>query len=397
VKLEIEMLFSEDKLIGTILENKDEMVDCFNAIIPKCEESIRECVKSMRAFCDDAKKTGDELHKKCTGLGGEVKAFLETDVTWKAVKAELNKLRVFKDSVKKALKEQEKQAAKGATKKGEVGTPFQPEGSKLARHILEYITSFSEEERPTTCNMKWTVGVDLFATDDPKAVVIPAERTAEVASKIRAMEYYGAQKAWVVQVMKSKQMTSASAIIVKPQAMRFVARDIASLGPDVKQMSSGWGAAIDEVYAPQFYQHSVGASSFATSTDYGLIDCRMNLEGTEYIMGVPRKYCPGESIDSLYTQMTNFDAMRFIKLCMDKGFIYKSVPSNIIVLPGNHVYVMVNAEGTAVHGLRWQMPGSSKNMMQTIEYLEDLLDSYPYLKSTTSGAILEHLNKMREG
>ena len=192
-------------------------------------------------------------------------------------------------------------------------------------------------------------------------------------------------------------MMSASAIIVKPQAMRFVARDIASLGPDVKQMARGLGAAVDEVYAPQFYQHSVGASSFATSTDYGLIDCRMNLEGTEYILGVPRKYCPGDSIDALYTHMTNFDAQSFIKLCMDKGFVYKSVPSNIVILPGSHVYVMVNAEGTAVHGLRWQMPGSSKNMEQTIEYLNALLESYPELKSTTSGAVLEHLVKTIEG
>ena len=162
--------------------------------MPKCEESIKACVIAMRTFCEDASKTGDELHKKCAGLGGEVKAFLDTNVAWKAVKAELTKLRVFKDSVKKALKEQEKQAAKGATKQGEVGTPCHPDGNKLAKGILEYITSFSEEERPTTCNMKWTVGVDLFENDVPRAVVIPAERTAEVASKIRAMEYYGPRR-----------------------------------------------------------------------------------------------------------------------------------------------------------------------------------------------------------
>ncbi len=75
----------------------------------------------------------------------------------------------------------------------------------------------------------------------------------------------------------------------------------------------------------------------------------------------------------------------------------RTVPSSVNVIPGNHVYVMVSAEGTAMHGIRWQMTGSSKNMMQTIEYLNVLLDSYPDLKSTTSGAILEHLTKMSEG
>ena len=71
---------------------------------------------------------------------------------------------------------------------GEVSAPCNSASIKVARYILEYIKALPEQERPKSDSMKWTVGVDPYEIDDPHAVVIPAERTAEVASKIRAME-----------------------------------------------------------------------------------------------------------------------------------------------------------------------------------------------------------------
>ena len=65
------------------------------------------------------------------------------------------------------------------------------------------------EESPETfeahVNVKWTLNEDLFhPKEKPSAVMIPGERTAELAGHLRSLEYFTDQKAYVSQSMQNQ-------------------------------------------------------------------------------------------------------------------------------------------------------------------------------------------------
>ena len=47
------------------------------------------------------------------------------------------------------------------------------------------------------------------------------------------------------------------------------------------------------------------------------------------------------------------------RLAMGQGFVHSSTPGSLLVLPPGYITVCVNvSEDTAVHGIRWLIPGS---------------------------------------
>ena len=132
--------------------------------------------------------------------------------------------------------------------------------------------------------------------------------------------------------------------------------------------------------APQFFQHVPRAASIFMSTENGLVDVRLVLEGAELIWAVKLDSVQGETIKDKHKHLLDMSAPTFLQLVASHGFAFVGKAGCCVALPPTCAYLITNAKNDApTHGLRWQILGSDARAKETIDAIDKTLAAYPNL------------------
>lgn len=196
--------------------------------------------------------------------------------------------------------------------------------------------------------------------------------------------------------MKKSGRSLSSANIVRPTVVKQLCNALECLGE--AQVASKVGVdVVDELTSPKFYQFFENDGEVMPSTDYGLIEVRLALEGSECVFGIEMDALAGDTITEKFATIESMTLPHFLQLVESHGFSYKSEPGAVIVIPGGYALVFINASKDVVHGMRWQKMGSQKNMKQTRAYVERVLSEMPVYQQTEYRQLLDHLVQAVDG
>ena len=127
---------------------------------------------------------------------------------------------------------------------------------------------------------------------------------------------------------------------------------------------------MDEQFALKFYQHSGNAKLAHLSTERCCLECRLFLEGREIIAGVPYDALAGETAEEKFKMLANMQHEVFMALVGEKGFLYRSAPGAMVIIPPRFCLVNIAVDDVAAHGMMWQLMGSRENQLATVAALQ---------------------------
>lgn len=82
----------------------------------------------------------------------------------------------------------------------------------------------------------------------------------------QGMDYYKSQKEWLGETMKKQTRLSASAMIIKPSVMKKVRTSLSGIHKEMRPAEPTGNAMVDEILAPQFFQHAAQSSDLMVNT-----------------------------------------------------------------------------------------------------------------------------------
>ena len=223
--------------------------------------------------------------------------------------------------------------------------------------------------------------------------VLGKERIETIVSKVKALDYYEQQKEWVKDVMKKGSLHSAVAAIVKKTVLNKVIKIFGAMDVDLKPVEKATGdSALDELFAPQFFQHGAKAGEVTIGTTYGLVDVRICLDGELIIIGVPFKELTGDTLKAKFGTALATSSEAFLNLAKVKGFVSKVTAGSGLVIPNGYVMAAFSPGDHATHGIRYQFVGTDDMARANVEFLTNLLAVYPTMVGETAhGKLLASL------
>jgi hypothetical protein len=243
----------------------------------------------------------------------------------------------------------------------------------------------------TNVNVKWSVGADIYAADVPSAVSIPKERTEAHLADIVTMDYYGSQKNWVNQVMTSSKSAYSDALIVKKTVAAKVTKIIGSLGGDLAPLAASGDTVVNESFQPHFFQFAANRVHTMASTDFGVVDARVIVEGEMTVFGIAVQDVQGDTLAKKHEVLNTMAMRELVSLAQKDGFIAKLGPYQGLVTPGGFCLIFVNNTDKATHGIRWLLPGSERTMKSAIAFMEAAMESS--LAGASTQQVLDFLTK----
>ena len=119
-----------------------------------------------------------------------------------------------------------------------------------------------------------------------------------------------------------------------------------------------------------FYQGIPQGFVVLPSTDWNMVDMRMCLQGKETLIGIPWNVLPGAKASDKADAVLRMDAKTVMQYVKERGFMYQLAPNTMVCTPGDMVLIVVNWSATeAVHGVRWQIPGTAVCLKMAIQSL----------------------------
>ena len=302
-------------------------------------------------------------------------------------------VRAFKASALAALKKKEQEKAREILRKSKIGDQqvTAPGQSILGDSLAKYFAD-NKQTIQTNLNIKWSVPVDLHNKDVPTAVMIPAERMKAASDEISALEYFDSQKEWVAGVMKEKKRKQACAAIVRPAVERKVRASLGKLGSEVAPLARSADEIVNEAVAPQFYQLEANGFVVAFSTEFGMVECRATLGGSDCIMGVPWRCLRGDTMKAQIADLHQMTADCFLKVVREHGLICCSKGCSALVIPCGYALVTVNLKDKPCHGIRWLMCKTNAQFVSAADLGTRLQNEHPDFVNTTHTSVQTYLN-----
>lgn len=167
-----------------------------------------------------------------------------------------------------------------------------------------------------------------------KAVLLPSERCkSTVVNKVIANQYYQSQKGWVSSYLDKNGLLGANSAIVKKAVLTNISNLLKS-NLDGRVFESLQGVeAINECFALQFWQNKPYYQTL-TTTPHCLPECRITLEGSELLVGIPRAEITGTTHKEKIQAVSTMDTQAVIAKAQDSGgFWVKTVPGHLLIIP----------------------------------------------------------------
>eukprot|EP00959_Pyramimonas_sp_CCMP1952_P247667 5177515-Pyramimonas_sp.AAC.1 len=228
---------------------------------------------------------------------------------------------------------------------------------------------------------------------EPSAVVLPPERCKFLVDEVVSLDYYKQQKVWVEQVMKSSALKQTSAVITKSTVLRKVMTSIEKLEKAISAALPASSPEAQEAMAPQFYQLNGQSHRMATISDYGLVECKLCLEGNEMMYGIPSSMVPGATHADKQRILGQMAMREWLKIVEEHGFSYRMAPGVCLVIPARFATFTVNASDDSSHGLRWLIHGNAFHAKAAVQYLDEAIAQKPEIAQGRVGFIKTFLDQ----
>ena len=352
-----------------------------------------------KKYGENGAHTAPNLVEKLINIALDFKQFLTGQNEMVNLKTTVKSAQDFYLQTKKVIEKHVRETTKAKTQRGSLAALVVDGVSKLEKQLLERMAAPPQPFHQNYYKFKWNVKNDLIdtkAVEGAGVVVVPKDRVGKAGEKIRNHEYYGSQKIWSAETMTKGKLAKATTTIVKPAALRsFKASMQSFLGHELDLQATtnlAKVANLGEIFEPKFYQGAAKATSKNTSTDYGLVDFRLQLEGVEHIFGIPLALVPGTSLADQQLALGEFGVDDFLKKVAESGFYLRMVQDQACFIPGNFAIVTV-APDTVFHGIRMLVPGGPLRAQDTIGYLQNCVDTWPELKDSLHEHIAKYLEE----
>ena len=153
---------------------------------------------------------------------------------------------------------------------------------------------------------------------------------------------------------------------------RFAKASARERGQAALECVVGVPAAVEDVFAPKFYQMSECGYHLATSTDWGLVECILQLEGVETFYGVPLERLEGATLAAKETALRSMPVEAFQELVNSDGFSFRTVPMALYIVPGR--FAVIRICGEASHGLAWLSFGGTSTTEHALGHLKCMIE-----------------------
>jgi hypothetical protein len=290
-------------------------------------------------------------------------------------------LKVFQDGTKREVTKRETAQAKAQAARGEVTVTVTAPTQKTnigdeVRALLKTDASHSTKSSGVGSSVRKNI---LNETDVTKSTVVhvPKEELGTVVKTLSNMPYYKEQKGWADKLMEKENLQIASIAIMKVHAARAIQKAIQPISTNIA-VETPAQKELEDMFKPQLFQCNGGSDKATCSTDYGLCEARIVLEGSVYILGIAHPFLKGKTLAEKFDNFTSLDRHSAMRNAKEHGFCLMVEAGSMVVLPGGtHCVLMMNGSdvGTA-HGLRWQFSGSATTKRITKQYLGELIEDY---------------------
>jgi hypothetical protein len=322
----------KDKLVAL----KEEMNDAKQPV----KNYVSTLIANKKAFKENDANDGDAIYGQQAVCRELIKDFTKAE-EYKTLKACVDQLRAYKKNTDQVLTKAEAQSVKEELQKsrasGVSATDSLQFDTKLGKAIKAYLKAIPSTDKRFAgkhFNVKWNVASDLLGAR-PHGVAVSVEQLGTPTKTILDLEYYTNQKKWGLDMMKTTKSPMLTSCIVKPVVVAKLTKLIMKELPQLKYFNDKEIAAdVAGTLQPQFTQSVSGSNKVCTSTDFGLVDVRIHLEGTEFVFGLPWSRLKGSNILDKHDCLTNMKADTFLSEIEHHGFFSKQTPGTMIVIPG---------------------------------------------------------------
>lgn len=339
----------------------------FDKLQSDVKSEVEPCMADINKIVLDWQKGlegNEENAVEIIRIQGEVtkgaKDWTSTSEKFKSLKNAVQSLLNFKKTSGAAVDKILKTEAQSQMNKNKVRSDNAHFDTGLAKEIKKIIDAGELDNHFATkfFGVGWAVLADFIEGETTKCVVIPKEVLGTLATMIRGMDYYREQKAWAQDLMKSNKMSQTVTAIVRPAVLIKIKRALMQhFKKDlVAHDHLGTYAATKGTMDPQFYQQGKGANKVSTSSDFGLSEVRMVLEGSERIWGLPLERIPGQTFAEKQASLGSMRCSDFFLQAKGFGFYAELEPDTVLIIPSKFALVSISATAEVTHGLRMLRP-----------------------------------------
>ncbi|CAE7508330.1 unnamed protein product [Symbiodinium natans] len=219
---------------------------------------------------------------------------------------------------------------------------------------------------------------------------IMAAQTKSLRDEWLAMPYYGQQKEWVQELWKKdkKKVEVSLALVAKPALAGKIDRAWTGLlgtSAAAECLDITTDADLQEVFQPCYWSFGKGMSKLFYSTDYGLTELKMVLEGSAFFMG--RAIFPSElesGLGAFCEKLRGMTAEAWIDECETSGWLTCAVAGEVVGIPAGHAYIQVCEQET--HGVRI-LKGCRRGLKYTVQLLDARVKEWPDLAGQRTGRL----------
>jgi hypothetical protein len=223
----------------------------------------------------------------------------------------------------------------------------------------------------------------------PPAVLVGDAQASPCALKMKALQYYVAQKAWLQELLEGQQMLFGTGAISKAAIMRQMRTNSKMLGDELTCVTKE--GAMAPIFAPAFFMFRPGGVWVQMSTDYNLLDVRLCVEGSVTCYAVPLPEVQGDTLAAQHDTLCKMEAKALVKHARQKGFVLTLADKQLAVFPPGYAMVFVNSGTEPMCGVRWALVGSAGNAKAAVELNTSLLMEYGDLQAGAHKPLLDHL------
>lgn len=196
--------------------------------------------------------------------------------------------------------------------------------------------------------------------------------------------------------MKRAKLQQGVSSIVKPGIQTRVRGAIKDLIPGIPDMSKeDRYATIKDIMEPKCYQLTSDPSKLQTSSDYGLSEIKLNVEGggEEIIFGVPWNTIKGKTLDEKQSALSEMPLDAILQEVKTDGFMIKLKLNQSIIIPGRYAILSIVPGNHSIHGVRQLCFGSETAQNSCKEYVDLSIDTNPRHADGMQGHLSSFLTK----
>ena len=259
-------------------------------------------------------------------------------------------------SIKKAAAEVQKRLAAQSSaqhRSQSVGCGAQREPPVVAR-LKAHIKSFDAEFKNIGVA---PVHTSYFNGSDESAgcacMNAPELLQTSVVQKLLELEYLKTHGNWVSNYISKSGLPGANSDIVSAKALTQILK-ICRAAIDARFFGNLKGTAdLNEAFKPQFWQYN-SEFSVVGMPMRGLPECRLTLEGSEIIAGLPVTAFTTEGLKNKIQELGSLNIESLKTMVEAKGgFIAVSKPGTLMVVPPGYLTIVAISGETHCRGLRW--------------------------------------------